>query len=236
MDLLGSTDTGTYHVTHDGTIWQNPMRVTASVALQFTLQDQADAQTIPYPIRSRIAVDEDALTYTPYIWVDNPFTQTVAITLTQPLPADVQVIDANGGTLAGSSLRWQRTVTPDHTVEITHLVRYLGSAGQTVDYPEPMLEMANLEATAYVTFTGEAEIFISQPPLSAVGIPPAEVVKGETVSIPITVTNRLASEVASGTVWLSLVDLGGDRSIQRYTGCLRPRWRKPGCRIVVGHC
>jgi len=206
MDLLGSTNTGTYHVVHDGTIWQNPIRVTVSVLAQFILQDQADAPTIPYPIRSRIAVDEDALTYTPYIWVDNPFTQTVAITLTQPLPADVQVVDANGGTTVGSSLNWQRTISPAHTVEITHLVRYLGNAGETVSYPEPTLEMANLEATAYVTFTGEAETFVSQPPLSAAGTPPAEIVQGETATIPITVTNRLVDEAASGTVRLRLVD------------------------------
>ena len=205
MDLLGSTDTGTYHVTHDGTAW-TPTRVTASGTLQITTQAQAEAPTIPYPIRTRMAVDEDALTYTPYIWVDNPFTQTVAITLAQPLPADVQVIDANGSSIVDNSLRWQRTISPQVTVEITHRVRYLGDAGQAVHYPEPQLEMTDLGATAYVTFTGETETFISQPPLSAVGTPPAQIGRGESVTIPITVTNRLADEAASGTVRLSLID------------------------------
>ena len=212
MDLLGSTDTGTYHVTHDGTTW-TPTRVTASGVLQATTQAQAEATTIPYPIRTRMAVDEDALTYTPHIWVDNPFDQTVVVTLTQPLPADVQLIDANGGNTVGNSLRWQRTINPQVTVEITHVVRYLGDAGQAVHYPEPQLEMTDLGATAYVTFTGEAETFISQPPLSAVGTPPAEIAQGETATIPITVTNRLADQPASGTVRLSLIDFEAETEV-----------------------
>jgi len=212
MDMLGSTDTGTYHVTHVGTTW-TPARVTASGVLQVTTQAQAEAPTIPYPIRTRMTVNEDDLTYTPYIWVDNPFTQTVVITLTQPLPADVQVVDANGGSTVGNSLRWQRIISPDHTVEITHLVRYLGEAGQAVNYPEPQLEMTDLGATAYVTFTGEVETFISQPPLSAVGTPPAEIVQGETVTIPITVTNRLADQTASGTVRLNLIDFEAETEV-----------------------
>ena len=206
LDVLGSTDTGTYHIVHDGTTWQDPVRVSPSGGSWTTTQDQADAPTIPYPVNSRIAVDEDALTYTPSIWVDNPFTKTVVITLTQPLLADIQVIDANGGAMVENSLRWQRTITPGYTVEITHAIRYLGSAGQVVSYPEPLLEMANVGATAYVTFTGEAETFTSQPPLVAVGTPPMEIVRGETVTIPVTVTNRATEGTVSGTVRLSLID------------------------------
>lgn len=212
MDLLGSTDTGTYHVTHDSTTW-NPTRVTASGGIQMTTRAQQEAATIPYPIRTRMSVTEDNLTYTPYIWVDNPFTETVAITLTQSLPADVQIIDANGGSVVGNSLCWQRTINPQVTVEITHVIRYLGDAGQMVPYPEPQLEMTDLEATAYVTFTGETETFISEPPLSAVGIPPAEIAQGETATIPITVTNRLADQAASGTVRLSLIDFEAETEV-----------------------
>ena len=204
MDMLGSTDTGTYHVVHHGIIWV-PTPVPDSCAFRVT-QAQADVPTIPYPIRTRMIVNEDDLTYTPYIWVDNPFTQTVVITLTQPLPADVQVVDANGGNTVGNSLRWQRVISPQITVEITHLIRYLGQVGQVMHYPEPQLEMADLGATAHVTFTGKADTFISQPPLGAEGTPPAEIVQGRSVTIPITVTNRSINSAASGTVRLSLLD------------------------------
>jgi len=212
MDLLGSTDTGTYHVTRDGTVW-NPTRVTTAGMLQAISPAQADAPTIPYPIRTRITVDEDTLTYIPHIWVDNPFTETVVITLTQPLPAGGQVVDPGGGALVGNSLRWQMTLNAETTVEISHTVRYLGDAGQLVHYPQPQLEMTDLGATASVTFTGEVEPFVSQPPLSAAGVPPVEVLRGQIVTIPITVTNRLTDEAASGTVRLSLIDFRAETEV-----------------------
>jgi len=197
--------------------WKNAARFSdgvLSVNLHIDkLLPQAEAPTIPYPIRTRMVVDEDTLSYTPYIWVDNPFTQTVVVTLTQPLPADVQVVDASGGSLVLNALRWQTTISPQVTVEITHIVRYLGEAGQVVHYPEPQLEMTDLGATAYVIFTGEVETFISQPPLSAVGTPPAEIVRGETVTIPITVTNHLADEAASGAIRLSLIDFEAETEV-----------------------
>jgi hypothetical protein len=216
MDLLGSTDTGTYHVTHDGTTW-SPRRAIVSDAAQLAAQAHPEAQTIPYPIRTRITTDEDNLTYTPYAWVDNPFTKTVVVTLTQSLPADAQVVEAGNGTTAGNAIRWQRTISPQATVEITHVVCYQGEAGQNVDYPEPQLEMTDLGATAHVTFTGEAETFLSQPPLSAPNTPPVEIRQGDAVTIPITVTNRSPDEPASGSVLLSLIDLDEATEVYSYT-------------------
>jgi hypothetical protein len=57
-----------------------------------------------------------------------------------------------------------------------------------------------------VTFTGEAKVFLSQLSLSAVGTPPREIAQGESISIPITVTNRMVDQVVSGTVKLGLMD------------------------------
>jgi len=94
-------------------------------------------------------------------------------------------------------------------VEITHVVRYLENAGATVNYPEAELEMSNLEASEVVTFTGNTAPFVSQPPLVGYGVPPTQVIQGESVSIPITVTNRSEAEVVSGTVHLHLTTLTG---------------------------
>ncbi|MBN2550658.1 MAG: SBBP repeat-containing protein, partial [Anaerolineales bacterium] len=206
MDVLGSTNTGTYYVDTKNLTWA-PTRIPLSAAFQISTQDQADAPAVPYPIHTQLAVDENNLLYTPHIWVTNAFTQTALVTLTQTLPANVQVIDANGGSLIGNSLRWQTTLDPQASVEITHSVRYLGSAGQTVQYPEPQLEMTDTGFIESVTFNGEAETFISQLPLGAEGAPPAAVERGESVTIPITVTNRLNDQTTAGTVRLILIDL-----------------------------
>jgi Tol biopolymer transport system component len=212
MELLGSTDTGTYYVTHESTSWV-PTRITSSDAQQLASLAADDAPTVPYPIRTRVTMNQDSMTYTPYAWVDNPFTQTVGITLTQPLPVDILVVDANGGEVVGDSLRWHRVISPQSTVVFTHAVRYIGDGGQVVQYSEPQLEMVNLEGTAYATFTGEVEEFVSLSPLSAVGTPPNKIVQGERVTVPITVTNHLATLESSGTVGLSLIDFISDVEI-----------------------
>ena len=204
MKVLGSTDTGTYYVTSAGTTWE-PTRVTA-LTTRATLQNQEDALTIPYPIRTRIAVDQENLTYVSSIWIDNPFTQTVDITLTQQIPANVQIVDANTGNVSDDTLNWYTSLDPQTTREITHTFEYQGSAGQNINHPEPLLTMTDLSATAQVTFSGETEPFRILPPLSGVGIPPARTIRGDSISIPITVTNRLASQIISGTVRLELVD------------------------------
>jgi len=177
MKVLGSTDTGTYYVTNAGTTW-GPARVTALTA-RATLQNQEDALTIPYPIRTRIAVDKENLTYVSSMWIDNPFTQTVHITLTQQIPADVQIVDANTGNVSDDTLNWYTSLEPQTTREITHTFAYQGSAGQNISYPEPLLIMTDLDATAQVTFTGETELFRILPPLSGVGVPPGKTVRGE---------------------------------------------------------
>lgn len=204
VKVLGSTDTGTYYVTNAGTTWE-PTRVTAPTT-QATLKNQEDALAIPYPIRTRIAVNQDNLTYVSSIWIDNPFTQTVQITLTQQIPANVQIVDANTGNVSDDTLNWYTSLDPQTTQEITHTFVYQGSAGQNITYPEPILTMTDLSATAQVTFSGETEPFRILPPLSGVGIPPTKTIRGDSISIPITVTNRLVTQIVSGTVRLELVD------------------------------
>jgi hypothetical protein len=217
LDLLGSTDTGTYHILHENVTW-SPMRVTASGDVHLMMQtQQQDAPAIPYPIRTRVVGREDTLTYTPYIWVDNPFTHSVTITLTQPLPAGVEVLDDNNGTAKLNTLRWQQIISPQTTVVITHLIRYQGEAGRAVQYPDPELEMASLTSTDSVTFTGKGETFTSQPPLDATGDPPLAIYRGESVTIPLTVTNRMSDSVASGTVTLRVVDFEAEMEVYSAT-------------------
>ena len=205
VTLLGSTDTGTYYVTNVGNTWA-PIRVETSGAVRASLENHQTATTIPYPIRTRVTAQDDNLIYYSYIWVDNPFTQTTNITLTQALPTDVEIVSSDAVSTSEDTLVWHQALGPQTTVEITHTFRYQGEAGEMVEYPEPQLTMTNISATMQLTFTGETESFTSLPPLTGESIPPAQVTKGEIVSVPITVTNRLTTETVSGTVQLELID------------------------------
>jgi hypothetical protein len=205
ITLLGSTDTGTYYITSTGKIW-SPIRVETSDTTKVTLQEQQSAATVPYPVRTLISVREDDLIYHSYIWIDNPFTQTVSVTLTQALPANVEVISSSMIISFENTLSWHQVITPQTTSIITHTFRYQDDAGQSIEYPKPYITMTNLSATAQVTFTGKAASFTTLPPLSGVGIPPASVIKGSDVSVPITITNRITPETVSGTVQLEIID------------------------------
>ena len=99
---------------------------------------------------------------------------------------------------------------------ITHVIRHVGTAGLSIEYPEPHLEMSDLAGTASLIFTGEAEVFTSLPPLSGVGVPPLEIAQGEQISLPIRITNRLASHPAAGIVRMSIMDYV--EGVERYSG------------------
>jgi hypothetical protein len=211
MELLGSTDTGTYYVLHTSTLWQ-PLRLTKSgqrASVPAGVKQSSDtALTLPYPIRSRVDTRADSLTYIPHLWVDNPFTQTVLITVTQPLPTGIQVINANGGTVAGQTISWSRNINPRTTVEITHVVTYAGPAGATLTYPEAQLSMSDLSGTTTATFTGNVATFQSQTPLLGNGLPPSTLLINQTTTVPVTITNH-SSAAVTGTARLTLNALSG---------------------------
>ncbi len=205
LSVLGSTDTGTYFVQNDGTTW-DPIRVSdtlqaAASGSRPTAQQAEDAPTIAYPIRSAVEVRDDSLSYVPHLWIDNPFTETLAVTITQPLPTDVQILNANGGVQVGNNLTWSRTIPPQASVEITHIVAFGGQAGAMIEYPGARLEMS--DATASAMFTSNASDFRTLTPLVGEARPPRRVLVNEEVDVPITITNRSGVPVP-GAIRLTL--------------------------------
>ena len=208
INILGSTDTGTYWVRASGTTWQ-PVAVTengqlASVGQQYAALKLEDVPTLPYPIHSAMEIREDSLTYVPHVWVDNPFTTTVTVTVTQPLPDAIEVLDANEGTLAGQNLVWSRPVPPETSIEITHVIACAGPSGVVLDYPAVVLEMS--DAASFATFDSNSVSFKRQAPLAGEAQPPYEMRVNAATTVPITVTNRSALAV-SGTITLTLKTL-----------------------------
>ena len=210
LSILGSTDTGTYFVQKSATTW-DPIRVpttvqAASASFAPTAQEADDAPAIPYPVRSTVEVRDDSLSYVPHVWIDNPFTTTLAVTITQPLPSDVQILNANGGVQVGNSLTWSRTISPQASIEITHVVTFGGQAGRVVEYPVAQLEMS--DAVNSATFIGNPVAFRTLTPLTGEAEPPRQTLVNQEVSIPITITNHSSSPVA-GTIKLRLTRTDG---------------------------
>lgn len=209
MRLLGSTDTGTYWILNTGSTWQ-PSRITTAgrpaTLPNGAMTTQAISPTLPYPIRSRVDVLADQLEYLPHAWVSNPFTQTVSVTITQPIPTGAQIIDANGGLLDGTNLVWSRTISPETTIEITHLIRLDGAVGANVIYPPAQLTLADQVDSA--DFVSNEAAFQILSPLVGSGLPPQQIYIHRSTVVPITITNRAANTLI-GTVRLTLQSLAG---------------------------
>ncbi len=214
INILGNTDTGVYSVLNTSTQWQ-PERVTTSRqnAVHALATIQQDSPSLPYPIRARVDVLEDNMAYIPRLWVDNPFTQTVRVTVTQPIPPGVQVVNANGGAISGQTISWSQDIAPQTTIELAHTVTYSGAAGTVLTYPSAQLIMSDDSTTNSATFTSDSATFRSETPLVGEGSPFGQIFMRETASIPMTITNR-APDTSAGTVHITLTDLNG---VQVYT-------------------
>ena len=210
MDVLGTTDTGTYFITHTGTQWTrtHTLKNGDEAPIPVGLKQANDAPTLPYPIRSRVETRPDSLTYVPHLWIDNPFTQTIQIRVMQPLPEAVQVIAANGAMLNSQNLVWMRSLEPQSTVEITHVIRYDGATALPFSYPSAQLDMSDPAAGSSATFTGPSVSVRVVPPVAGVGDPPHELELGTTVRVPVTLINR-ANVTVDATLRFTLTDMDG---------------------------
>lgn len=209
MDILGSTATGTYYVTHTSTLWQPTLITTGGQPAQKSVRIKGASDvvsTIPYPIRSRVDFAPDSVNYVPNLLVDNPFTETVHVVVSQDLPTGIQVIDANGGTISGQSISWSSDISPQNTMEITYTVKYSGQAGTTLTLPAAHLQVSDQLNSS--TFTSDPSSFQTETPLVGTGIPPMQLSMNQEVMVPITITNRTPIAI-SGTVQITLTDFSG---------------------------
>ena len=209
INILGSTDTGVYWVLNTSTTWQPEYSTgggIASVKPQATIQDTAIVS--PYPIRSRINANTDTMTYEPRLWVDNPFDYPIHVSVTQPLPSEIQVLDAYSGTVTGNSIAWSQDIAPKTTIELTHTILYTGTANTVVTYPSAQLIMTNEASANTASFTSDPALFQSLTPLIAEGLPVAHLLMNQQTTIPFSITNRSSSN-ATGIIHLTLTDLNG---------------------------
>lgn len=214
VNILGSTDTGTYFVFNTNTNWPGPTiqaRGPGGTFSAFSVNEQSAPsvadRVISYPLRARIDIQTNPLIYIPTLSVDNPFTQTVTVNVVQPLPAGVQVVDANGGMVENQRISWSRTISPETTVEFSYRVRYTGSSGQILALPPAQLKMSDGTGQS-ASFTSEEVRVPVQAPLLGVGVPPGMFLEQPSTTIPITITNRVDTGTR-GIIRLQLSTLDG---------------------------
>ena len=208
--VLASTATGTYYIAYAYSSWVPDRVTTLGQPVKPPVGVTADEiSTLPNPVRTQIGAALGALTYTPSIWVENPFTQTVTVQISQSIPIDIEVVDANGGTVDDSAIVWQTDLEPSTSSLITCTIEYEGEPGVTVTYPGAEVEMSDIAQTQSITFTSNTANFTSKTRLTGEGTVPIHLAAGEYVTVPITVTNLSSSAAVTGTVNVTVTALDG---------------------------
>lgn len=212
IDLLGSTDTGLYGLERFEHSWDPILQPEDGQRAQLTASE-AEVAVYAYPFYGNIVRRPASLTYIPRLWVVNPFTQTVSITLTQPLPSGVEVVSAPGATEQDGNLCWTATLDPETRAAFTHTVRYVGPAIDELVYPISEMQMSDLTTTSQATFTVRLDPVTTISPLDVEGRPPSEAVVDEQLTVPFTVTNRLEDSAVHATLELQLVDFVAETTV-----------------------
>lgn len=203
FDLLGSTDTGTYHILNDGVDAWDPVRYPTSRVRSSS--DNEDATVVSFPLRNDIGALPVDMGYRGVIEVNNPFGTPVDISVTQALPTGAAVVDAGGGTVQSGKIAWNRSLQADETITLVFTVTPAGTPGQVVTFPAPTLKMADTAGDDQATFTGEVLLVKLASPLNAAGRAPGRVAPGPPIVADFNITNR-DDVAATGTLWLRLYD------------------------------
>ena len=215
FDVLASNDSGTFYVGSNADQW-NPQRVNPlsihnasaiSMATNGTLA--SNAPSIENPIDTHIFSLPGELQYEGQIWVVNPFTQSISTAITQPIPADINLLQFGDGILGESALTWQRDISAGQVEQITYTFQYLGAPGTPITFPSATMVLTEPLSNTFITIDAYPITFASSLPVVAEGHSPGRIVPGIMGSIPITVSNLLTDDIAIGSVALQITDTSG---------------------------
>ena len=212
FNVLASNDSGTFYIGSRATTW-DPQRVApldtrdlGALSLVASETLDPDAPSIENPLDSHILGMPGQLKYEGQIWMVNPFTRSISTTITQTMPADTDLLQFGDGTFDGSTITWQRELSVGQVEQITYTFRYLGVPGTPVTVPPAMMAFTETLSNTFVSVDSYPVTFISSLPVVAEGHSPGRIMPGIVVTVPITVTNLLTDNTASGSVTLQITD------------------------------
>ncbi len=143
------------------------------------------------------------------ILVENPFTQTLAADIVQDLPPEIQVVEANGGTVSNRRLTWPRTVQPEQTTTITATIRYNGAPGSSLTLPKAQMSAFDAVNLSTVSFQGQTPTIESPSALAAQVQTPSRVNVNQPVNVTLDLRNLDAGAIVTGNVTATLKELSG---------------------------
>ena len=206
IDVLGTNKAGTYYIGHDYSIWQ-PVRKVMVAASSPDAETMA-SESLPVidpPLTAYVLSAPWTQQFETQLWINNPFTSTIPVTVTQPLPPDITVLDLGGAVQTGDTLTWNTVVSPTALSVITFTFSYTAAPGTGNILPPGSLTLHNPWDGALLTTEANPVDFQAIWPLTLDHTSPGYVLPGASSSVIMTATNWTDNQLL-GTVGITVTD------------------------------
>lgn len=204
MDILGTTQTGTYYIQRFGTEWSDiEFKPDDTTVLNQAASDQS-VSIIDYPVWRTIELQEDDLRYGFRQWVTNPFSETLAASILAPVPDGWMVEESIDVTYSGGAMQWHGEVEASATQVISYVMQYDGEGSDTLVIPPATVVLSEINGSDTITFSTEADTIPYLTPLVAYGRPVTAMAPDSTAAFHVEVHNRDQFSERSGTLQVEI--------------------------------
>ncbi|MFQ5873346.1 MAG: Ig-like domain-containing protein, partial [Dehalococcoidia bacterium] len=219
IDLLGVRDENSYHLDHHNSLWMPERQPSGGDVAALVTSDaigegqdlralNEDIPLIDTPLIGFVLGGDRPPGLQGRLWVNNPFTTTVPVTVTQTLPADMTVLDPGGGSVQGNAIVWTGSVEALDTLGLNFTFTYDVPPGVDGTLPGATLALQS-PADGVLTTTSEPVHFQSPWSLSLTRHTPGWVAPDVSPTVAVTVTNQLTTTL-SGSLTISATTTAGD--------------------------
>jgi hypothetical protein len=203
-----------YRPTPTATMAQGVSTVGAPGDLQ--IAGVAPDEGTPFPLLARVGSSPGSITYTLAVYASNPYPQPLATTISQTLPAGVQVLNAHGGVVDGDQIVWHAIIQPREQAVLRYDFAYAGY-GVTATLPAVNMGFYDAASSTTVMLTGQPSSFHTKTPLWAQATADLRVAPATQQTVSVAVSNLDTAAGHQGSLILRVTDVTGTEVLMSTT-------------------
>jgi len=204
IQVLGTNEAGTYYIANDLSVWQPTRVILAGVSLAGLAED---LPVIDPPLTSYVLSAPWTQKHEVQLWINNPFTNTVPVTVTQVLPADIVLLDPGGAIQVDNVLTWTTSVEASALKVVTCTLSFPAAPGTPNTLTPATLSLISPLDGQPLTSDSNPVDFQAVWPLTLDHVTPGYVLPGASSSAVVSITNWLSSNSVMGTLTISITDV-----------------------------
>ena len=201
IQVLGTNEAGTYYIGNDSSVWQ-PTRLTLTGVRAAAIED--DLPAIDPPLTAYVLSAPWTQKHEAQLWINNPFSSTVAVTVRQTLPAGITLLDLGGATQSGNTLTWNTAVEASALNVVTFTFMFAAVPGTGNTLPPATLNLTSPLDGQPLTANANSASFQAIWPVTVDHATPGYILPHSNATAVMTVTNWLANQAVAGTLTLKV--------------------------------